>query len=152
MIQPNNDIPETNQVRCNKVSFGSQKFADEHIKRLQLKSDRDNIPVRSYKCPKCGLWHLTSKAYFTQQQYDELIIKISKLEKIITDLQRQNKELKDSFSLTKKERKETVKDDVVKKMKLQNKKLRTKISSMRNDRNNLINTIVKLQNKMKTNE
>ena len=45
---------------CKKSSFGTQKFADDYIVKLQKSSNRDKKPVESYLCAKCMNWHITS--------------------------------------------------------------------------------------------
>ena len=53
------------QIECTKVRFGSQKFADEHLKRIRHKFDEVSpewkFPKSSYYCKQCRCWHLTSQ-------------------------------------------------------------------------------------------
>lgn len=50
---------------CTKVRFGSEKFADEHLKRIREKfgeiSPEWKFPKSSYYCKQCRCWHLTSQ-------------------------------------------------------------------------------------------
>lgn len=46
---------------CNKVKYSTVDFALQDIKRISKSSTRENIPVRTYFCIKCGAYHLTSK-------------------------------------------------------------------------------------------
>ena len=50
---------------CTKVRFGSQKFADEHLKIIRHKFDEVSpewkFPKSSYYCKQCRCWHLTSQ-------------------------------------------------------------------------------------------
>lgn len=61
MKQPNK-IAHFNPTKnvCKKVYFGTMEEADKHIAKLQKESKREKVPVRSYLCPKCNCWHLTS--------------------------------------------------------------------------------------------
>ncbi len=52
-------IYEEKQI-CKKVYFGTEKDANEYIDKLQRTSTREVKPVRSYLCPRCKCWHLTS--------------------------------------------------------------------------------------------
>jgi len=46
---------------CSKVHYHSYKLAQERLIKIMKYSRRAKKPVRAYKCPDCGLWHLTSK-------------------------------------------------------------------------------------------
>jgi len=46
--------------RCKKVCFADEKSAIAYIDKLNKTSVRAVKPVRSYLCPKCFTWHLTS--------------------------------------------------------------------------------------------
>lgn len=59
---------------CHKTAFNSFKEAQTLINRAKHGKNhkngrkgprkmarKDNIPVRSYLCPNCGKWHVTSK-------------------------------------------------------------------------------------------
>lgn len=45
---------------CNKRSFDAKEDADKRLKEIKKSKDkRKNTPTRSYKCKKCGKYHLT---------------------------------------------------------------------------------------------
>jgi hypothetical protein len=46
---------------CKKEKFKYVYIAMKAIKRLRRKDWREKLPVRVYKCPHCGFYHLTSK-------------------------------------------------------------------------------------------
>ena len=50
---------------CGKRAYTSKNVADREIRRIRklAKSHqrKHNQPCRSYKCPDCGWWHLTSR-------------------------------------------------------------------------------------------
>lgn len=57
---------------CNKLEFATEKEANTykniaHTPIVTLKGKRKRfskkIPQRSYLCPECGMWHLTSKKH-----------------------------------------------------------------------------------------
>ena len=56
---------QTVMEECTKVRFGSQKFADDHLKRIRHKFDEVSpewkFPKSSYYCKQCRCWHLTSQ-------------------------------------------------------------------------------------------
>jgi hypothetical protein len=45
---------------CKKTSYTTKAFAEADIIRFS-KSNRDKKPKSSYRCKKCGMWHLTSQ-------------------------------------------------------------------------------------------
>jgi len=47
-------------MRCMKVSFINEKYADEYVAKLKRTSYRKVKPIRSYLCEKCLTWHLAS--------------------------------------------------------------------------------------------
>lgn len=47
-------------MTCEKSGYPSRRKTEEHI-RKRLK-DNPTLDLRAYLCPKCGLWHMTSKA------------------------------------------------------------------------------------------
>jgi predicted RNA-binding Zn-ribbon protein involved in translation (DUF1610 family) len=52
--------------QCDKATFTSKNIADHEILRIR-KSPRNRkhqTPVRSYKCPDCGWWHLTKMHHY----------------------------------------------------------------------------------------
>ena len=49
-------------ILCNptrKQAYFSEARAEYYRERVERRTGR---PYRSYRCPRCGLWHLTSKA------------------------------------------------------------------------------------------
>lgn len=70
---------------CKKVKYASERDANNDIERIRIKSKRNTIPIRSYKCPVCSSWHLTSREDWKD--------KIAKLENQIKDLTTENTRL-----------------------------------------------------------
>jgi len=60
LTEPIHDPAKTSP--CPKVHFHSYKLAQDKLKIIMRTSQRKKIPVRAYKCDKCGLWHLTSRS------------------------------------------------------------------------------------------
>lgn len=62
-------------IMCQKVSFNSKQEASIRIAEIkQEDSEKNKKPRRSYKCPECGMWHLTSwtipkKKYVSKQKF-----------------------------------------------------------------------------------
>lgn len=83
-------------MACKKVSYRSKEFADADVERLQRTSKRRKVPLRSYFCPKCGLYHLTAQT----DRADGIILayrqRIKSLSEEISELKKENKILKDS--------------------------------------------------------
>lgn len=46
---------------CNKVFFATEAAALFYIDKLNRTSARERKPTNAYLCPKCLMWHLTSK-------------------------------------------------------------------------------------------
>ena len=46
-------------MTCTKRSYPSKKVAKKALKSARGRSGE--VPVRLYKCEKCGEWHMTSK-------------------------------------------------------------------------------------------
>lgn len=72
---------------CKKTSYSSEVFANKDLKRLQS-SKRNNIPTRSYLCPKCNTWHLTSdnKVLFDRIKVLETALQNFKFQKVRGDV------------------------------------------------------------------
>ena len=48
---------------CGKVAYPAQASAQYALTHIVLIGEqRDKTPVRTYHCPTCGFWHLTSRA------------------------------------------------------------------------------------------
>lgn len=45
---------------CEKVSYDNEKLARTALSTIREKSEKIWVPIRTYRCPKCSLWHLTS--------------------------------------------------------------------------------------------
>lgn len=46
---------------CNgKTRFRDKREADQALHLLEVHATREKIPGRSYRCPRCKGWHLTS--------------------------------------------------------------------------------------------
>jgi uncharacterized protein YlaI len=100
---------ESNGEFCPKTYFINEKYANEFINKLKATSQRIKKPVRAYLCDKCLNWHLTSK---TEHQFDVLQqykkeLKQKNLQ--ITDLLKQNKELRKKYNLLKLEHERRIK-------------------------------------------
>lgn len=81
-------------MKCKKVSFADEKFAQIYIDKLQKTSNRRLIPVRAYLCEKCLLWHLTS---IESRENMQLVYKerqINNLKAKVIHLQNENEILK----------------------------------------------------------
>lgn len=46
---------------CPKTKFRTQADADDHIRRIKKTGGSGKKPRRSYLCPICNTWHLTSQ-------------------------------------------------------------------------------------------
>ena len=57
-----------NFIPCLKWSYSEESMASKalaEIAKAPLKAKNQKKPIRCYECPKCGLWHLTSKPALT---------------------------------------------------------------------------------------
>ncbi len=92
-----NNIPDSKKTTCVKASFARKVDADWMIDKLVKTSKRARIPVRSYLCPKCHLWHITSQDRDDFKTFRETINMqielITKMAAEITELKKQNHEL-----------------------------------------------------------
>jgi len=52
---------------CTKVKFDSKDLADQKIREINYLAQKSNIPTRSYLCPRCNKYHLTSKSKTEQK-------------------------------------------------------------------------------------
>lgn len=85
-------------MHCTKTSFANEENADFYIKKLKATSYRKKKPVRSYLCPNCLNWHITSQTdkdkEYLQGLHDEIRRKneqITHLAQIIHKLKTQKK-------------------------------------------------------------
>lgn len=49
------------KIPCEKVKYHTYALAQKRLIEIMGRSLRTKKPIRAYKCPHCGLWHLTSK-------------------------------------------------------------------------------------------
>lgn len=84
MSFPKNNI--SGQPReCTKVSYRTEKDAEDHISKLMRTSRRRPIPLRTYLCPICHTWHLTKRP---KNAYENPAV--TDLKKQLADLQEQS--------------------------------------------------------------
>lgn len=59
------DWGKRKEEECPKVYFLSRQEANKRLKHIQMNGDwiSEKKPIRSYECPKCGFWHLTSMPF-----------------------------------------------------------------------------------------
>jgi len=74
------------EVKCKKVSYSSEKIALHDVKKYNIKSTRESKPIRTYLCPICFNWHLTSKPKKVDNLISELNQKIKNQKEVITQL------------------------------------------------------------------
>jgi len=86
---------ENSKQYCRKVSFADERSANEYINKLKSTSERVNVPVRAYLCPRCFSWHLTSQKTKEVQIFESKVEELQKIikdqKRIILDLNTQNK-------------------------------------------------------------
>lgn len=79
-------------VVCKKVCYLNEETARHDLEKIKKKSKNKNIPFRSYKCEKCGWWHLTSS---TKGEHFENIFQDNlRLSNELLELKKQFEELK----------------------------------------------------------
>lgn len=84
-------------MECSKTSFATEKDASFFIDKLSRTSTRDTKPIRAYFCNKCTCWHLTSRHSFESKAITEYKIRISELEKEISQLKSENNQKQIQF-------------------------------------------------------
>lgn len=47
--------------QCNKIPFKTKVDANHHI-RYGIRNNNNGAKLRPYRCPDCGLWHMTSQS------------------------------------------------------------------------------------------
>lgn len=73
-------------MSCKKVRFVDEATAEAYIKKLNSGGSRRSVvPVRAYLCPECMVWHITSRRYHEDIEFE-------KLEGLVMDLRRKVKE------------------------------------------------------------
>ena len=90
-------------MSCSKVRFSDEGFAEDYIKVLnRTEKKRSVTPVRAYLCPKCLNWHVTSRKYHEEVEFEklrglvlELRQKLNVRNKEVNDLNHKIKEYKD---------------------------------------------------------
>lgn len=80
------------EIKCRKTKFATEEVANKFIDKLNNSSKRSEIPVKSYLCSKCLVWHVT-------KSLDKEKIK---LQKEIVLLIKEKKELSDELRNTNK--------------------------------------------------
>ncbi len=83
---------ETIKYTCNKVSYSSEVFAKQDIKRFKFIDDGRTKPIRAYLCSKCNTWHITSKINL-EATILSLTIENESLRITVADLQTKIKDL-----------------------------------------------------------
>lgn len=77
-------------MKCTKATYRTKQDADDEMRRIAKTSDRKTIPARSYLCPHCHLWHLTSQPLKQELKNNEIVKSLQKenceLKKQIADL------------------------------------------------------------------
>lgn len=64
------EIEDRVMENCKKVAFDTWWDAGARLKEIKKESDREEIPQRTYKCEKCGKWHLTKITQKEKQKKD----------------------------------------------------------------------------------
>lgn len=48
------------KFKCEKKTYATKSLARESLKRIREEEGNNKKPIRSYECPYCSGWHLTS--------------------------------------------------------------------------------------------
>jgi len=129
---------------CMKVQYTSEQFALEDIKRIRKQSNRSRVPLRAYYCDKCNFWHLTSNADSSSEKIATLQQKLLEAEKTIKELKQSIRECEQKNILSKGERKELKREQLIAEKDTQIKSLRETEKKLRNDISILITKIFNL--------
>ncbi len=135
---------------CTKVQYTSEAFALADIIRIRKESNRSRIPMRAYYCDNCNFWHLTSKADGSSEKIALLQQQLKESEKQIKELRQALTQCEQQSILSKSERKELKKDQVITEKNNELKKLRETIKKLRDDISTLISKNIQL-NQQKAN-
>lgn len=77
---------------CTKAKFATEEYANLHIQKSLKTSSRKVVPCRSYFCPHCSTWHITSGTGSVDvQKMQELRNEILSLKKQIRDMEIKHK-------------------------------------------------------------
>jgi len=90
-------------MSCSKVRFSDEGSAEDYIRVLnRTEKKRSVTPVRAYLCPKCLNWHVTSRRYHEEVEFEklrelvvELRAKVKGQNVVINELNHKVKEYKD---------------------------------------------------------
>ena len=140
-------------MSCDKVRYANKKAADEDIKRIQKKSNRATVPIRSYQCKICkgSPWHLTSSISYAET-IKELTDKNNLLQTENELLKAENTELKKDTEEHRQARiqaKAALKlDDRMTQLANTNVNQQKQIKSLRKDNSELISRVVQLNKKL----
>jgi chromosome segregation ATPase len=137
-------------MACTKVRFATEKDALFYIDKLNKTSIRDKVPIATYLCHHCNLWHLTSRnskenqeIFKLRQEIDVLITKIETLVKEAELLKRHND--KDENIVVKKEKR-------LNDYKERIKQLNKVISKLRYDNSTYISKVISLERQLENNK
>lgn len=133
--------------QCMKVKYTSEQFALEDIIRIRKQSNRSRIPLRAYYCNNCNFWHLTSKADSSSEKIATLQQKLLEAEKTIKELKQSIQECEQKSILSKGERKELKREQIIAEKDAKIKSLRETEKKLRNDISTLIAKNIQLGNK-----
>lgn len=122
-------------MTCTKTAYTTEKAANDDILRIKKKSKRATIPFRSYLCPNCGAWHLTS-------QEDKKTVAIRELQKENLRLQQELLAIK---QVTPDDRLKIKRDAVVDYLKKGNQTLNITNQRLRKDNQELMMKNLRLQ-------
>ena len=64
------ETPPMPVSECKKTVFESHNAAKKRLNEIRSTSDRDKVPLRSYRCEKCGKVHLTSITKVQQKKIE----------------------------------------------------------------------------------
>lgn len=130
---------------CNKTKYANEDAANKDVERIRKTSTRSNIPIRSYFCPLCSGWHLTSKEPHIvaklKEVSKELDILKAEYKRLNADNKRlQDKNLQDTQKFIRRDEEViSLHQTILKKNKM--------IKGLMNDNNGLISKIIALRKK-----
>jgi hypothetical protein len=82
-------------MECTKVKFSTQEYADYHISKHKKRAEKSGKRARSYECPFCKSWHITSRVDYRQAilDSDDLLTRNRELEEKIKEITKEGKAL-----------------------------------------------------------